>query len=114
MKLDYSLVKALAKRQGVTIRHLAQLVEMTDNGFKMSIESGNFAAKNVILICEKLNISPNEFFGGISDSSIAISQYGTQNSQTNNLSHICALERQLEIKDQQIEALLNILNKHNG
>ena len=109
--LDYSEIKALAKQQGVTIRHLCNLVNMTDNGFKSSIETGNFAAKNVILICEKLKISPNQFFVLESDSSVTINQSGMQNSQTNNLSSISVLEKQLEVKDQQIERLMNLLNK---
>lgn len=107
--LDYSEIKALAKQQGVTIRHLCNLVNMTDNGFKSSIETGNFAAKNVILICEKLKISPNEFFGFDTNSSLTINQSGMQNSQTNNLSSISALEKQLEVKDQQIDKLLSML-----
>ena len=111
--LDYSEIKALAKQQGVTIRHLCNLVNMTDNGFKSSIETGNFAAKNVILICEKLKISPNQFFGLESDSSVTINQSGMQNSQTNNLSSISALEKQLEVKDSQISVLLDLL-RSNG
>ena len=106
--LDYGNIKAYAKAQGVTIRHLAQLVEMTDNGFKSSIETGNFAAKNVMLICEKLKISPNTFFG-YTDNNISITQLGRQNNQTNNLSPLSVLEKQLEIKDSQIERLMNII-----
>ena len=56
MKCDYSKIKGIAMAQGVSICHLAQLVGLSDNGFKASIEKGNFIAKNVILICEKLNI----------------------------------------------------------
>ena len=110
VKLNYSKIKGIAAMQGVEICHLAKLVNLTENGFKASIETGNFKAKNVMLICEKLNISPNDFFGYIGDSPIAISQSGSLNNQTNNLSSISALEKQLEVKDKQIEKLLNILS----
>ena len=110
MNVNYLRIKDAAQAQSVTIRQLAQLTGMSETGFKISIDNGNFAIKNVILICEKLNISPNEFFGCIGDSSIAISQSGSQNNQTNNLSSISVLEKQLEVKDKQIENLLNILS----
>ena len=82
---------------------------MTETGFKISIDSGNFAIKNVILVCQKLNITPNQFFGLESDSSVTINQSGVRNSQTNNLSSISVLEKQLEVKDQQIDKLLSML-----
>ena len=110
MNVNYLRIKDAAMAQSVTIRQLAQLTGMTETGFKISIDNGNFAIKNVILICEKLNISPNEFFGCSSESSIAISQSGTLNNQTNNLSLIFALEKQLEVKDEQINKLLNLLS----
>lgn len=111
MDINYLRIKECASIQGVTIRHLSQLVGMTETGFKISIDNGNFAAKNVMLICEKLKISPNDFFGFSSDSPISISQSGNQNNQTNNLSSLSALEKQLDIKDKQIERLLNLLEK---
>lgn len=111
MDINYLRIKECAGAQGVTIRHLAELVHMTDTGFKISIESGNFAAKNVISICEKLKISPNEFFGLSNESSIAISQSGNQNNQTNYLSSLSALEKQLDVKDKQIEHLMSLLKR---
>lgn len=111
MKLDYSKIKGIAMTQNVTMAQLASLVGMSDNGFTNSIRSGDFKSKNVILICEKLNISPNEFFGYSGEASIAISQSGIRNNQTNNLSSISVLEKQLEVKDKQIEQLMSLLNK---
>ena len=108
MSVNYLRIKEAAAAQNVTIRQLANLTGMTETGLKISIDNGNFAIKNVILICEKLNISPNEFFG-CSDSPIAINQSGSQNNQTNNLSSISALEKQLDVKDKQIEKLLSLL-----
>lgn len=111
MNVNYLRIKDVAISQSVTIRQLAKLTGMTETGFKISIDSGNFAIKNVILVCQKLNITPNQFFGLESDSSVTINQSGMQNSQTNNLSSISVLEKQLEVKDQQIERLMNLLNK---
>ena len=112
-KLDYSKIKSIAVTKNVTMLELAQEVGMSENGFNESIKSGNFKAKNVILVCEKLKISPNEFFGFDTNSSVTINQSGMQNSQTNNLSSISALEKQLEVKDSQISVLLDLL-RSNG
>ena len=111
MDINYFRIKDIAASQNVTIRQLAKLTGMTETGFKISIDNGNFAIKNVILICQKLNITPNQFFGFESDATVTINQSGMQNSQTNNLSSVSVLERQLEIKDKQIERLMNLLNK---
>lgn len=117
--MTYCELRDLAEIKKITIQSLADDVKMTRSGFKSSFENQSLPISKVNLLCEKLGISPNEFFGWKSNMVAQQIQTGcvgnVQNMDSNALS---LLKEQLQIKDKQlaeaqvqISKLINIISK---
>ena len=110
--LSYECIFGLIKRNGLDVADVSNKLQISGDGFKKAIRNCTLQGKYVIGLCEILKISPNELFEySDNGSSVSISQSGLGNQQTNNLSPISALERQLDVKDFQIASLLKLLEK---
>ena len=87
------------------------MIGITYMGLKSGLKRQSLGVKYVIAICETLNIWPNQFFGW---SAVAAEQNNTQNgimNQSIDSKSIEILQSEIEQKNQQINILLNILNK---
>lgn len=110
--LSYECIFGLIKRNGLDVADVSEKLQISSDGFKKAIRNCTLQGKYVIGLCEVLKITPNELFEYSNNgSSVSISQSGLGNQQTNNLSPISALEKQLEVKDFQIASLLKLLEK---
>ncbi|MBQ7210788.1 MAG: hypothetical protein IJS05_07840 [Paludibacteraceae bacterium] len=109
--MNYNEIKSLIKKKGLDVKFILNEVGMSYDGFRLSIEKQTIESRKLLILCNLLGISPNDFFDFVpSDVTIVNNQTGgIGNCQTNINSSIEALEHQLEVKDIQIKELLEII-----
>lgn len=102
--MNYNDLQELANSKKILMRELAVQMEMTYAGMKTAIENQTLSVKKIILLCEALGITPNQFFGW-EDGKCAsqVQNGGVGNMQRINYSSAAALQEQLRIKDEQIQ-----------
>lgn len=61
--MDYKELKNRAEARKIMIKDIAEQLDMTPNGFKVSIETEKFPIGKVRDLCDILQISIEEFFG---------------------------------------------------
>lgn len=117
--MTYSELKDYAEAKRISLKSIADMLDMSPRGMQQSFENQTLSIKKVISLCELLQISPNEFFGWKSNMVAQQIQTGcvgnVQNMDSNALS---LLKEQLQIKDKQlaeaqaqISKLINIISK---
>lgn len=107
----YSEIQDLCAVRKMTVNELASLIGMTYQGLKASLNNQKMGMDKVDALCKVLRITPNEFFGwkDVVPTTYNATQVGMLNNQ--NIGGIELLQKQLEVKDEQIKQLLNLLNK---
>lgn len=116
--MTYNQLQSLLEKKRITVKEVFEICEMSYMGFKTAMENQTLPIKKVVPLCNFLGISPNEFFG-YNDDSTAISNNAVQIGGTANMLQyeqktVDILKEQLETKDEQIQQLLNILNKQHN
>ena len=101
--ISYEELKSLCQVANVQLLELAHLANLTPQGFRKSIDNSTLPAAAVVPICERLQISLQQFFGR------APIVYTDQSLQ--HAIEIADLRRQLEEKDAQIAKLINVLSR---
>ena len=117
--MTYSELKDLAEIKKITMQSLADDVKMTRTGFRTSFENQSLPISKVCLLCEKLGISPNDFFGWKTAGTTQQIQTGCiGNAQYMDTRAVELLQEQLSIKDkqlceaqEQISRLIGLLGK---
>lgn len=61
--MNYNELKMMAESKKITIKQLAEELELSSNGLKRSIEGETMSMKTVRHLCEFMQISIAEFFG---------------------------------------------------
>lgn len=61
--MNYKDLKNMAEARKIMIKDIAEQLDMTPNGFKVSIETEKFPIGKVRDLCDILQISVAEFFG---------------------------------------------------
>lgn len=117
--MTYSELKDLSEIKGITLQSLAEEVDMTRSGFRSSIEKQTLPIAKVGILCNKLGISPNDFFSwksGVVAQQIQTGCVG--NAQYMDTHALDLLQEQLSIKDKQlceaqgqISRLISLLGK---
>lgn len=107
----YSDLQDYCRKSRISVQEIAKECNLTDTGIKRGLNKQSLAFRYVLLICNSVGITPNQFFGV--DSTNGIHQ--TQNGGVGNTQivdqGIAALKEQLRVKDDQINKLLNIISK---
>lgn len=116
--MNYNEIAFLAKQKKITIENLAKEAGLKSRqGLQSSVQGKSIKMENIELLCNYLDITPNEFFGwneetpsvGSGNFASHVSGGNTQNSNET----IKALKDQLKEKDKQIDRLLKIIEKNN-
>ena len=101
--IQYDEIKQLCQTANVQLLELARLAGLTPQGFRKAIDNSTLPASAVVPICERLQISLQQFFGRapivFTDQSL---RYAAE---------IADLHRQVEEKDAQIAKLINVLSR---
>ena len=84
--MTYCELKDLSEIKGVTLRSLADEVNMTRTGFRSSIENQTLPISKVEALCKKIGISPNDFFSWKSNTA-------PQQIQTSQSERSCLVNR---------------------
>lgn len=114
--MNYSEIQRLCDEKRITIGEVAEHIGMTYQGMKSSLNNEKISADKLIMLCNYLKITPNQFFHIQEEQApyTNIHQTGAINMQQNKNDDGCnteLLKEQLRIKDKQIEQLLNLLKK---
>ena len=111
--MTYSELSDFCQDRGILLKRVAASVNMTDVGFKKSIEAQSLPIKNIIPLCTFLGITPHQLLG-YNDAGDTV--YGGQNKNgrkqriyNNDPATLNVLREQLKTKDAQIEKLLSII-----
>lgn len=111
--MDYNELTKICEAKRILIKEVAEHIGMTPNGMKNALEQGTFKMSLIVPMCEKLNITLDEFFMyEKSGRCINCSQIGgTNNTMNNSISEeiIRTFREQLQEKDKQIAELLKHL-----
>ncbi len=115
--MKYNRLKILLAERQIQITDFSEQLKMTRQGLQRSLDSDKLPYDKVLLCCQLLGISPNEFFGwdggvpsfGSGNYASHVSGGNTQNSNE----AIQALKDQLKEKDKQINRLLAIIERNN-
>lgn len=109
--LTYEELTDICAKKGVTITQVSNRSHMTLNGLRKAMRNNALTADKLILVCEALNITPNQFFGiKERDTNSQVQNGGIGNVQSMDAG-TAILQEQLRIKDEQINKLLNIMSK---
>lgn len=114
--MDYNDLMIIAKKKDILQKDLCESLKLTPSGFKRGVEKGTIQKNKIQVLCQQLEITPNEFFGwphqeevsGNGNYASHISGVNTQNSNE----AIKALNNQLKEKDKQIDRLMTIIEKN--
>ena len=110
--MNYSELQDLCYKKRISLTAVAECADMTLRGFRVGMNNRTLQIRVVEAVCKKLDITPNEFFGWDGDSST----YNTSMIGENHHNHIGSagldiLQQQLDVKDRQIEHLMQLLKK---
>ncbi|VBB45187.1 hypothetical protein TRIP_D300115 [uncultured Paludibacter sp.] len=94
--MNYSQLSELSKTKGVLIKDLCLAVDMTRQGLQFSIDNQTIELRKLKLICEKLRISPAQFF---EDGTFGL----LQNTPKNQNKQIEMLEKEVQYLNKRLE-----------
>lgn len=119
--MKYSKLKSILSERKITVAEFSEQLKMTRQGLQKSLDNGLLPYEKVLLSCQILCISPNEFFewpesgSGSGNYAANISGVNTQNSNE----AIQALREEskeksgiIKEKDKQINRLLTIIERN--
>lgn len=117
--MTYSELQDLCYQRKISLTSVAESAGMTLRGFRDGMNKRTLGIKALEAVCNKMNISPNEFLGWeIKQPTYNTTQVGVMNNQQIGAAGIEILQQQLITKDDQIKELndqikqlLNLLNK---
>lgn len=110
--MTYSELQDLCYEKRISLTSVAECANMTLRGFRVGMINRTLQIKAIEAVCNRLNITPNQFFGWKEDlSTYQTNQLGVVNNQNIGTSGMDILQHQLVVKDEQIKQLLNLLNK---
>lgn len=110
--MTYSELQDLCYEKRISLTSVAESANMTLRGFRVGMINRTLQIKAIEAVCNRLNITPNQFLGWKEDlSTYQTNQLGVVNNQNIGTSGIEILQQQLSVKDEQIMQLLNLLNK---
>lgn len=114
--MNYNKLKSILSEKKITVADFSEQLQMTRQGLQKSLDNGLLPYEKVLLCCQLLSISPNEFYGWEEEtSSFGNGNYASHisggNTQNSNEA-IKALKEQLKEKDKQIDRLLRIIEKN--
>lgn len=110
--MTYSELQDLCYEKRISLTSVAESANMTLRGFRVGMINRTLQIKAIEAVCNRLNITPNQFLGWKEDSSTyQTNQLGVVNNQNIGTSGVEILQQQLAVKDEQIKQLLNLLNK---
>lgn len=107
-------IKDDLRDRGVSASSIAQKLGMTQQNFSAILQGEDIKTGFLEKVSEALGVSPAYFYTGESSGSAVV---GTANQSTvigKQDGGTRALERQLEVKDGQIDRLLKIIESLNG
>lgn len=116
--MTYNELQDLCESKKTTLKSIYVALGMTRTGFQGAIENQSLPIKRLLPLCNKLGITPNEFFGVDSVSNVSANGTAVQlGGQANTLNYaeqsetIAMLREQIRTKDEQISSLLQLLSK---
>ncbi len=116
--MNYSELQDCCESKKKTLKSIYSALGMTRSGFQAAIENQSLPIKRVLPLCDKLGITPNEFFGVDSLANVSANGNAVQfGGQANTLNYaeqtdtISMLREQIKTKDEQIATLLSLLAK---
>lgn len=113
-QLTYSEILDLCAYKRITFASLAKGAGLTSHGLKYALQNKTVKSEVIPTICSILNITPNQFFNWDSNSATYnTTQVGVMNTQNIGSASIEILQQQLQKKDEQIDLLIQLLNKLN-
>ena len=117
--MTYEKLKYYAKDKCVLIKEVARQIDMTPNGLKFSIENDTLPSNKVKILCDLLQITPNDFFDNTDSPSISQHAHHITGSvkqvahlNTNNGTCASCIEKDREIHELQAE-LIKLYRKNN-
>lgn len=112
--MSYSELSDFCYDNGVEIKSLCQKIGITTQGLAKGMKKQSLGMLVVKALCDELGISPNRFYGyESSGQTYNTTQVGVMNSQNIGATNIEILHQQLSVKDEQINQLIQLLNKLN-
>lgn len=109
--MTYSELSDFCRDNKIEIKSLCEKIGITTQGLAKGMKNQSLGMLMVKALCDELCISPNQFYGVDSATTINATQYGLANSQNIGAIGIEILQQQLQTKDEQIRQLLQLLNK---
>lgn len=111
--MTYSELQDLCHEKRISLTSVAECANMTLRGFRVGMINRTLQIKAIEAVCNRLNITPNQFIGWKEDiSTFQTNQLGVVNNQNIGASGIDILQQQLAVKDKQIESLMQLLSKY--
>lgn len=116
--MKYNKLKIILAERQIQITDFSEQLKMTRQGLQRSLDSDKLPYDKVVVCCKLLGLTPNEFFGWETSSSVGgnyasnVSGGNTQNSDTAILALRDELKEKGSIikeKDKQINRLLGII-----
>lgn len=110
--MTYNELKNLAQSKEITIKRLAERMELSENGLKRSIENETMGFGKVKELCLILGISVSEFFGeqnGSKTFNMSGNTVAGEHAYYYESAPIKLLEMQLKEKNEYIKELLAII-----
>lgn len=72
--MDYNELMILAKKKNILQKDICSKLGLTSAGFKRGVENKTISMKNVLVLCQMLDITPNVLMGiGEANESFALS-----------------------------------------
>ena len=118
--MNYNKLKSILSERKITVADFSEQLQMTRQGLQKSLDNGLLPYEKVLLCCQLLSISPNDFFEW-QDTAFGNGNYASHisggNTQNSNEA-ILALREELKEKggiikekDKQINRLLGIIER---
>ncbi|MGM9747142.1 MAG: helix-turn-helix domain-containing protein [Paludibacteraceae bacterium] len=116
--MTYEKLKCYAKDKCISIKEIARQIDMTPNGLKFSIENDTLPSNKIKILCDLLQITPNEFFDNTHSPAISQQAHHIQGNVKQvahlNTGSTCTscIEKDREIHELQAE-LIKLYRKNN-
>lgn len=109
--MTYSELQAICEKKKMQVKEVKNGLEMSYTGLRDALNKDTLPVRKIETLCKILGMSPNEFFKWGEKSGSNYEQIGVMNTQNVGLAGMDILREQLQKKDEQIAALLALLNK---
>lgn len=106
--MDFNLLKEFIKKSDYTFRSCAEKAEMSETGFRQSLDRGTISVIALEKVCSLLGISPSLFF----NDSIPVSVSGNKNhiGGIGNGNHIIFTSPEVKALKQRVRDLEQIIS----